>query len=214
MADAVLYLSWGILFGILVSAPIGPVNIICLRKSLAGKAGQSVIIGFGASLADTFYAGLAAFGLGAIHKLFIQYETWFMGFGAVVMAVFAIHTWRADPHIEQKDPNKKTSKGLKGNFIAAFSLTIANPGVFVGFLGLFSLAGLGDLGADKTSRYLEGGMLCAGVVAGSMIWWAFLGGVGKYFSSKISDATLIKINRFFAAFIGFFAVLALSWAII
>ncbi|UTW56450.1 LysE family translocator [Kordiimonas sp. SCSIO 12610] len=213
MADIVGYSLWGILFGILVSAPVGPVNIICLKRSLSGKALEATIIGFGAAIADTFYAGLAAFGLGAVHKLFMAYEVWFIGFGAVIMAAFAFHTWRSDPHIDQTHSSTQSSKGMKSSLMASFSLTIANPGVFIGFLGLFSLAGLGDFTAGTTARYLEGGMLCLGVIIGSMIWWAFLGLVGSHFSSKISDATLVKINRVFAIIIGFFALSALTRAI-
>ncbi len=201
MMEPIGYLLWGIGFGIALSAPVGPINIIVLRRALFGKTLDGFYIGLGAVFADTFYAGLAAFGLTAIFSMIEQYETALKIVGASIMFVFAYRTWTAHPHID-KTPKKG---GVKRGMLGAFVLTVTNPGVFLGFIGLYTLAGIGKLGDEQGWLNIEALFLTGGVFVGASLWWIFLVLMAGKFKDKINDSLLVRINHMSAIAIGLFA---------
>lgn len=199
------YLFWGVGFGFALSAPIGPVNIICLRRSLFGRARDGFFIGVGAAVGDAFYAGLAALGLNAFLAVVDSYSILLRLFGAAIMFVFAVRIWRAHPHI---DP-EPLAGGVKRGMLGAFLLTLTNPGVFFGFLGMYTLAGIGNLGMGEARLYSDAVMLVVGVFLGSCLWWGSLVGIGRYLRDRVNDKFLEIINHISAAIIGLFAICAL-----
>ncbi|WP_417458655.1 LysE family translocator [Kordiimonas sp.] len=202
MIDEIGYVLWGLAFGFALSAPVGPVNIICLRRSLFGRARDGFMIGLGASAGDAFYAGLAALGLKAFLSVIDSFDTELKLIGATIMIVFAIRIWRSHPHIDQSPQEG----GVKRGMLASLVLTLTNPGVFFGFLGLYALAGIGDLGADGGYIHSDAIALIVGVFLGSSLWWATLVGIGRYLRDKVNDKFLSIINHFSAALIGLFAL--------
>ncbi len=202
MMESLGYLLWGITFGIALSAPVGPINIIVLRRALFGKASDGFLIGLGGAFGDAFYAALAAFGLNAIFDMIEQHETSLKIVGGIIMLVFAIRIWLAKPHI---DRTPKTG-GVKRGMLGALVLTLTNPGVFLGFVGMYTLAGLGSLGEGVWWLKMNAIFLTAGVFAGSSIWWASLVITAKKFRDKINDKLLVRINHVSATIIALFAV--------
>lgn len=202
MIGGLEYTLWGVAFGFALSAPIGPVNIICLRRSLFGRARDGFAIGTGASLGDAFYAGLAALGLNAFLAIIDSYDTVLRLVGAAIMLVFAVRIWRAHPHLDQEP----MEGGVKRGMLGALVLTLTNPGVFFGFLGMYALAGIGDLGAASGHASSDAIMLIVGVFLGSCGWWALLVGIGRYLRDKVNDNLLTMINHVSAAIIGLFAL--------
>ena len=200
--DEIGYVLWGLAFGFALSAPIGPVNIICLRRSLFGRARDGFMIGTGAAMGDAFYAGLAALGLKAFLSVIDSYDTELRVVGALIMFGFAVHIWRSHPHFDRAPQEG----GVKRGMIGALFLTLTNPGVFFGFLGLYTLAGIGDLGRGSGYVHADAIALIAGVFLGSCLWWAVLTGFGRYLRDKVNDKFLVLINHFSAAIIGVFAV--------
>jgi threonine/homoserine/homoserine lactone efflux protein len=196
------YVLWGLAFGFALSAPIGPVNIICLRRSLFGRSRDGFVIGLGAAAGDAFYAGLAALGLKAFLSVIDSYDTELRVIGAVIMFGFAVRIWRSHPHIDRAPQEG----GVKRGMLAALMLTLTNPGVFFGFLGLYALAGIGDLGAGGGYVHGDAIALVVGVFMGSSLWWACLTAFGGYLRDKVNDTLLVIINHISAAIIGLFAV--------
>ncbi|MEX0300503.1 MAG: LysE family translocator, partial [Kordiimonas sp.] len=99
--ESFTYALWGVAFGVALSAPVGPINIICLRRALFGKASDGFLIGLGAAAGDTFYAILAAFGLKAVFSFIELYITPLKLLSSMVMVVFAIYIWRSNPRLKK-----------------------------------------------------------------------------------------------------------------
>ncbi len=205
MTHLIPYILWGLAFGFILSAPVGPVNIICIRRSIYGRARDGFAIGLGAALGDTFYAVFAALGLKAIISLINSYDIYLRLFGACVMLVFAIRIWRSHPHLSGKQQLSRVGKAC----LAALVLTLANPGIFFGFLGLYTMAGLGDLsGRAPGGAGMDVIGLALGVFLGGALWWAVLTGFIRLIRNKINDRFLEFFNHIFAALIAVFAFLA------
>lgn len=201
MSQTLIYALWGTLFGFLLSAPVGPINILCMRRALLGRARDGFFIGLGAAVGDAFYAALAAFGLNAIFKMIESHQTLLMMVGSVIMAVFARRIWRDRPHLDRKPLEGKVKRTMLG----ALVVTLTNPGVFVGFLGLYTLAGIGDLGEGANRAYEDAAAVTGGVFIGAALWWLVLAFGTKAFKDKFDDTLLVKINHISAGFIGVFA---------
>jgi len=205
-----IYALWGIAFGFILSAPVGPVNIICLRRALFGRARDGFVIGLGAAAGDAFYAGLAAFGLNAIFRMIENYTMLLKLFGGVIMLIFAYRIWFSHPHLN-KEP---IEGGVKRGMLGALALTVTNPGVFLGFIGLYSLAGIGNLGAGDNGLHMDAIALVAGVFFGASLWWLILSLLAGKFREKINDKLLERINHTSAGLIGIFAVVTLFSALL
>ena len=202
MISELAYLLWGIAFGFALSAPVGPVNIICLRRSLFGRARDGFVIGLGAAAGDAFYAGLAALGLNAFLSIVDTYSVSLRILGATIMFVFAVRIWRSHPHLDPTPMEGGVKRGMLGSLV----LTLTNPGVFFGFLGMYTLAGIGDLGVGTSRVHSDAMALIAGVFTGSCLWWLVLVGIGRYLRDRVNDNFLVIINHISAALIAFFAV--------
>ena len=210
MSQTLIYALWGTLFGFLLSAPVGPVNILCMRRALFGRARDGFFIGLGASAGDAFYAALAAFGLNAIFNLIKSHETFLMLVGSLIMAIFAVRIWRDRPHLDKEPLEGKVKRSMFG----ALVITLTNPGVFVGFLGLYTVAGIGDLGVGPNRAYEDAAALTGGVFVGAALWWAVLAIGTKAFKDKFNDDLLVKINHISSGFIGLFALFTFVSALI
>ena len=208
LVDGLTYLFYGMIFGFFMSVPVGPVNVICLQRTLYDRGRHGFIIGLGAALGDAFYGFLAAFGLNAIHGLIDAYNMELRIFGALIMGVFAARVWLAKPHLEKSTGDK--TKGIKRATLGALVLTLTNPGVFLGFIAFFSAAGLSQLGTQSGDAWIDGGALVLGVFFGAAGWWATLAASGHWLRDRITDATLVKINHVSAIGIALFALGALA----
>lgn len=200
MTQSFIYALWGIGFGIALSAPVGPINIICMRRALFGKAFDGFLIGLGAAAGDTFYAVLAAFGLNAVFTLIESHMTPLKVIGGVIMAVFAWRIWKSHPHLSKKPEQGGVKRGMFG----ALVLTLTNPGVFIGFLAMYALAGIGG-DTNGALAFRDACYLVVGVFVGAAAWWALLAWGAKAFSDKFTDKLLVNINHVSAGIIGLFA---------
>ncbi len=201
MTQSLIYGLWGLVFGVALSAPVGPINIICLRRALFGRAVDGFVIGLGAALGDTVYAVLAAFGLNAVFVLIEAHMVPLKFFSSLVMFAFAVHIWRSHPRLKKEHEVGKVKRTMFG----AFLLTVTNPGVFLGFLALYALAGLG-VGENGALAFGDALYLSVGVFVGAALWWALLVWGAKAFSEKFNDQLLVKINHVSAIIIAIFAV--------
>ncbi|GHF23307.1 hypothetical protein GCM10017044_17270 [Kordiimonas sediminis] len=200
---------WGVFFGYIVSAPLGPVNIICLQRSLYGNAFHGFLIGLGAAFVDAFYGALAAYGLAAVHSAIEAYLVYLKIFAAILLTTFAIKVWRSHPHLSR--PNG--SVGVKRSMLAAAMLTLSNPGVFLGFAGLFTLVGVTEMGRAFNTLWQFGALLSVGIFIGGALWWATFAGIAVKLRDVITDRMLEKLNHVFASVFALFACIALISAI-
>lgn len=210
---AVEYLFWGMAFGFILSVPVGPVNMLCLQRGLRGHPLDAFLIGVAAAVGDAIFAALSAFSVDLMRGLFLAHDRILAVAGGLIMMGFALHIWRSHPHMT---PEEGTSArhGTIRSMAATLALTLSNPGIFVGLVGLYSAVGIGDLGAGGGKAHLEGLSLVAGVFLGASLWWLLLASLANRMRERISDRHLEWINRGSAililcfAFFAFFSLLA------
>lgn len=198
-----IYILWGVLIGVLVAAPLGPVNLICIRRTLAYSKRNGFTVGMGAAVADTIFGAIAAFGLSSVMGLVDRVNGWFEIVGGIVLIIVSINLWTKHPHLaDVKDTVRDRIKGAVG----AFTLTIMNPMTILGFVALFVTLGLQDMGQDT----VNGLAITLGIFLGSSLWWFTITRCAGYMKTRLSDEHLLKINRASAIIVALCGLWALS----
>jgi threonine/homoserine/homoserine lactone efflux protein len=161
----------GIAAGLLIAAPVGPVGVLCVHRTLAWGRVHGLMSGLGAAVADALFAAVVAFGLGFVSDFLLAQQKWLRLGGGILLLLLAVKNLLSKPgHAEETGPPKT----LFADIVSAFVLTGTNPITILSFLGVF--AALGVTGGNST---LDANALVAGVFAGSALWWiALSSGVG------------------------------------
>lgn len=183
----------GVVIGLIVAVPIGPVNLICIRRTLALGPLNGFLSGVGAALGDGVFAIITAFGFTAALKLVDGFSGTLELIGGTLLLIFGISTYFSDPlhgrGVEQVAARQASAPSLMRALASTFVLTITNPATLFGFAALF--AGLGGISNAKAS-YGDAAVVVLGVVAGSTLWWFTLTTVVGFFHARI-DSTVMKI---------------------
>jgi threonine/homoserine/homoserine lactone efflux protein len=197
----------GIVIGLIVAVPIGPVNLICIRRTLAYGPLNGFVSGLGAALGDGVFAVVTAFGLTAIAQLIEGFYIPLQLVGGVLLIFFGIRTFWAHPKpVPVIDPLTAKAKGkstLFGAMASSFALTITNPATMLGFTALF--AGLGGFAGNDAS-FIDAAVVVGGVFAGSALWWLTLTAFVGLFHTKIDERVMRWINWISGFLVGAFGV--------
>ena len=196
----------GLLIGLVVAAPIGAVNLVCIRRTLSFGQFNGFLSGLGAALGDSMFAVVAAFGLSAISDLVLRYEAWIKMPGGLLLVALGAHTYYADPPplVDRRDKCNGTPAGtddLPHTIASTFLLTVTNPATLVAFTAIIAGAA-NDLGYRHSAA--GAGLLVASVFAGSSLWWFLITMLIGLLHGQISEAWLRRINRISGAMIGLF----------
>lgn len=184
------HLLKGILIGFSIAAPVGPIGLLCMRRSLTDGRLVGFVSGLGAAAADTLFGAIATLGLTAILGLLSHYELAFQLIGGALMIGLGIHTYRAPtPDPDVRSPAHAAS--LRAAFLSTFGLTLANPVTILAFTTILAAIGLDP--AEDTR--LQSGLLVAGVFVGSTLWWGLLSLGAGWFGRKLSPRTLRCVNH-------------------
>ena len=202
MSSDLGYLLRGLVLGFSIAAPVGPIGVLCIRRTLADGAGIGLATGLGAAAADGIYGLIAALGLTAITRALVDAQTWIRLAGGIFLLGLGIVTLRARPATRAAATGRA---GWLGAFASTFVLTITNPMTILSFAAVF--AGLGLGGASSASG---AALLVVGVVLGSAAWWLILSGGVSTFRSRFDERGLVWVNRISGAIIVGFGVLALA----
>ena len=194
--DYLILIVSGVIIGLIVAAPIGPCNLICIRRTLHYGPVNGFVSGMGAALGDGTFAIITAFGLTAIAQIIEGYSTILQVVGGSLLIVFGINTYLSDPIAQHVDEKKRVREGEAASLLRAiastFALTITNPATLFGFAALF--AGLSGLSADQPS-YLNAAFVVIGVISGSALWWFALTTVVGFLHAKIDSRAVKLINH-------------------
>jgi len=192
----------GLIIGISIAAPVGPIGVLCIRRTLAEGRLSGLISGLGAASADAIYGIIAGFGLTIISSFLVAQQSWLSLIGGCFLCYLGIRTLLTKP----SDANvREQSKGLLGNYLSVFVLTLTNPMTILSFAAIFAGLGL----ANETRGYTSALFMVLGVFMGSATWWLILSqGVG-FFRKQISPVWLTWINRLSGSVILIFGVLML-----
>lgn len=196
------YLIKGLIIGFSVAAPVGPIGVLTIRRTLTEGRLSGFITGMGAAMADSVYGIVAGFGLTAVSSFLLTQELWMKLLGGLFLLFLGIKSFVTKPASKAANID---SKGLFNNFISTFFLTVTNPATILSFLAIFVGLGLGTTSTD----YSSSSTLVLGVFMGSAIWWFILSSIVSYFQSKITPDKLIWINRLSGLIIFSFGLFAL-----
>jgi threonine/homoserine/homoserine lactone efflux protein len=195
------FLLRGFIMGFSIAAPVGPIGVLCIRRTLAEGQVSGLVSGLGAATADALYCCLAGFGLTFISSTLISQQVWLRLIGGAFLCYLGLKTFLARP-AEQAASAK--GNGLVGAYASAFFLTITNPMPILSFAAIF--AGLGV--ASASGNYLSAGVLVLGVFIGSALWWLILSGGVSLFRARFSPQRLRWVNRVSGIIIMVFGLLA------
>lgn len=198
-----------ILIGISIAAPVGPIGILCIRRTLAEGRIAGFISGLGAATADAFYGAIAAFGLTFISLFLLQHTFWLRLGGGIFLLFLGVRIFLAIPAsnaVNETSSGKK--RGLLNYYASTFLLTITNPLTILSFAAIF--AGIGGLNSKMSNDYIGAAIMVMGIFLGSCVWWFILSGLTGYFRRKIDSTTMIWINRASGAIIIGFGLIAVS----
>jgi len=182
------FLLKGIILGFSIAAPVGPIGVLCIRKTLQFGRFSGLCSGLGAAFADSFYAVIAAFGLTVISNFLLAGQFWFRFIGGCFLLYLGWKTFISKPASDSKNVPHTT---LLNDFISTFFLTITNPMTILSFLAIFAGLGLSSVHGD----YFQAGGLVLGVFLGSAAWWLLLSEGVTLFRKKVSQKVMTWINR-------------------
>jgi threonine/homoserine/homoserine lactone efflux protein len=191
----------GLLIGFCIAAPVGPIGVLCIRRSLAHGFATGLATGLGAAVADAIYGCIAGFGLTAISTFLVRQQNWLGIIGGMFLVYLGIRTFVTQPGDQAADVQ---ATGLLASFASTVFLTLTNPMTIISFAAVFAGFGLG-----RSPSYIAATVLVAGVFVGSALWWVILSGSVSIFRSRLSPAAMGWTNRFSGLLITGFGIYAL-----
>ncbi|MEI7811513.1 MAG: LysE family transporter [Ignavibacteria bacterium] len=178
----------GIIIGFTMAVPVGPIGIICIRKTLTEGRLRGLVIGLGAATADFLYGCVAAFGLTVISGALAEHQTQIRLTGGILLLFLGIKTFRARPSSIRDNPAETYS--IISSYLSAVFLTLTNPLTIFAFITLFAALGFGGrLG------YFSASALVIGVFAGSSLWFFLLSSGVQLLRAKFDYTSMLRVNR-------------------
>lgn len=178
----------GLLIGFSIAAPVGPIGILCIRRSITLGRVHGFLSGLGAATADALYGSVAAFGLTFISDLLIQQKVWLGLVGGFFLCYLGVATFVSKP-------SPISPQIGSGNLVSAygstFLLTLTNPLTILSFAAIFAGFGL----VKVSGAYNAAALTVFGVFIGSSSWWLLLSTLTGLFRKRINFSMLIWVNR-------------------
>jgi len=211
----------GVVVGFLIAAPVGPVGLLCIRRSIVDGRVAAFGAGLGAAVADTAYGAVAGLGLHLVSDFLLAWRVPLTVAGGVLLLVMAVAAWRKPiahlpiPSGLPKDEDERRRHGWLRDFVATLVLTLTNPATILAFMAVFATFGAVDLAEEKVS----GGLLILGVFIGSSLWWLTLSALADAASQHLSrtlasDTWLAHLNQASAGLLGLAALGVLASTLI
>ncbi len=197
----------GFVLGFTIAAAVGPISLLCIRRTLAEGRAVGYASGLGVATADATYGAIAAFGLTAITDVLVDWRRALGLIGGAFLLWLAWKTFTAVPGAAAEEV-ERPRRGLPGAYLSTLGLTLTNPMTILSFAALF--VGLGVTGGDLAGAVV----LTLGVFAGSGAWWVVLVTVVGALRSRITPAWLRRVNVVSGLLIGAFALIAIGSALI
>lgn len=208
----------GIIIGIIVSAPMGPVGVMCIRRTLNKGRWHGFMTGIGASVSDLVYATITALGMSFVfdfinnaHNMFVLQVV-----GSILLFFFGLHTFRTNPHSYRANPMDKlgsypvTKSKLAYNFATGFALAISNPLVILMFVALFARMSfvLPELDfAERVAGY-------ASIWMGAAVWWFAITWLVDKLGSRFDVRGIWLLNRVIGSAVMIFGILGIAYTLI
>ena len=192
----------GLIIGISIAAPVGPIGVLCIQRTIANGKLNGLITGLGAASADAVYGFIAAFGLTFISNFLVARQTWFHLIGGGFLVYLGIRAFFSTPgnaSLSMRSQNHAAAYGT------TFLLTLSNPMTILSFAAIFSGFGL----VDSSIHYSSAAMMVIGVFLGSAFWWLLLSSGTNLFRNRLNER-LSWVNKLSGIVIAAFGVAAIG----
>jgi threonine/homoserine/homoserine lactone efflux protein len=206
----------GLALGFAIAAPVGPIGVLVIRRTLAEGRLAGLVSGLGAATADAMYGFIAAFGLTFISSLLISYQGAIRLVGGLFLLYLGVKTLRAPvasrrgfdtpQAATQPTAAEPIGGGLLGNYASTLALTLTNPMTILSFAAVFAGLGVGAGSGD----YASAAILVLGVFLGSALWWLALSGAASLLRGRVTARGLRWVNRVSGLIIVGFGLAALA----
>jgi threonine/homoserine/homoserine lactone efflux protein len=178
----------GFIIGISIAAPVGPIGVLCIQRTLLGGRLYGLVSGLGAATADAVYGFMAAFGLACVANAIAAQEIWFRLIGGGFLCYLGIRAFFSKPAERTKSEKSLSYVGAYGS---TFCLTLTNPMTILAFAAIFAGLGMVSSGA----HYALASLMVIGVFLGSGFWWLMLSSAANLLRKRLDHSKLILINR-------------------
>jgi threonine/homoserine/homoserine lactone efflux protein len=193
----------GLAIGFGIAAPVGPIGILCIRRTIVDGRAVGFAAGLGAATADALYGAVAAFGLTLVSRALVGQRVWLQAVGGLFLCYLGVRTWMAAPAataaVTRREP------GLVTAWATTFALTVTNPTTILSFAAIFAGLGLGG----GAGGYGSASLMVVGVFLGSAFWWLLLSSGVGFLRSSVRPTHLRWVNRGAAVIIAAFGLGAL-----
>jgi threonine/homoserine/homoserine lactone efflux protein len=192
----------GLIIGFSIAAPVGPIGILCIRRSLAEGWYNGLATGLGAASADAIYGIIAGFGLTTISSFLVGQRFWLSLFGGLFLCYLGTFTFLSKPAEQTSEIRREK---LSSAYFSTLFLTITNPMTILSFVAIFAGFGLG-----ASPNYLSASLLVLGVFIGSGLWWLLLSSSAVLLRARVKSNWMQFINRLSGSVIFIFGLYSLS----
>jgi threonine/homoserine/homoserine lactone efflux protein len=196
------FLLRGLLIGFSIAAPVGPIGVLCIRRTLANGWAVGLLSGLGAATADAIYGCIAGFGLTFVSGFLLRQQQWLRLVGGLFLCYLGVRTLLRRP---AEQPAAAPGSGLLGAYLSTFVLTLTNPITILSFVAIFAGMGVASAGQD----YRSAAVLVLGVFGGSALWWLLLSGGVGLLRARVNAAAMVWVNRLSGLVILGFGIAAL-----
>jgi len=192
----------GSVLGFSIAAPVGPIGVLCIRRTLANGFRSGLVSGLGAATADAIYGTIAAAGLTLVADFLVRQQLWLGLLGGGFLVYLGIKTLYATPQPEENASGKDSPRG---NYFSTLLLTLSNPMTIFMFAAIF-----GGMSVQTGSTYrFNAFLLVLGVFSGSALWWLSLSAAVSLLREKVNARLMVWVNRLAGAVITGFGAFVL-----
>lgn len=203
--ETIVDILWkGFIIGVIVSAPLGPVGVLCIQRTLNKGRWYGFVTGVGAAMSDIFYALLTGYGMSFVFDYVNKSIFYLQLFGSILLLAFGIYTFRSNP-VQSLRPVSTSKGSYFHNMITAFFVTLSNPLIiflFVGLFARFAFVSEGVLVFEAVTGYLA-------IALGALAWWFGI----TYFVNKVRARFNLRgiwvLNRVIGSIVTIVSILGL-----
>ncbi|MDA0268750.1 MAG: LysE family transporter [Cyanobacteria bacterium] len=198
----------GLLLGLAIAIPVGPIGVLCIRRTLVMGPINGLVSGLGAATADGLYGCIAGFGLTAVADILVNQSFWLRLVGGLFLCYLGITTLLAKPPAPgpEGSEGQPMTSSLLGAYGSTLALTLTNPTTIFSFAAIFAGVGIMEAGQN----YAASGVLVLGVFLGSALWWCVLSATVNLLRSRLTPTRMRWLNRVSGGVITIFGVVALT----
>ena len=185
----------GLVIGIVASAPMGPVGVLCVQRTLNKGRWYGLVTGLGAALSDILYAMITGIGMSSVLQFVQKPDTMYVLqlVGSVMLFFFGYYTFKTKPYLRPSSNKKGT---LSHNLLTSFLVTLSNPLIIFLFMALFA-----RFTFVVPTHFWEQTLGYISIFLGAMLWWYGLTYVVDKVRTSINLNRIWLINRIIGAIV-------------